>query len=139
MVVYAASNNAFAELGRVEAMKRMLLCAAVLVLAGPAAAGKVGPDDPGDTDGSGPCYETVGCVQDRRINESDAEQLGCDQLWTVRNGIYAARGYCFKTDRGKQAFGNEGCYYGDESEVPLNDYERANVLLIRSIEKRRGC
>ena len=113
-------------------MKQVLLCAAALLLVGPAAAGD-------DDDPSSLCYETVGCVDDRKIDDSDAEKLGCEQLWTVRNGIYHARGYCFKTDRAKEAFGNEGCQYGNESEVPLNDYERANILLIRSIEKRRGC
>lgn len=112
-------------------MKRLLWSVAVLSIAGPAAA-----EDP---DKPRLCYETVGCVGDRKIEESDAEQLGCEQLWTVRNGIYAARGYCFKTDRGKEEFGTEGCQYEDEAEVPLNDYERANVLLIRNIEKRRGC
>ncbi len=70
---------------------------------------------------------------------SDAEKLGCDQLWTVRNGIYASRGYCFKTGRGKEEFGNENCTFTDQNEVPLNDYERANVKLIQSIEKRRSC
>ena len=49
----------------------------------------------------------------------------------MRNGIYAVRGYCFKTDRGKAEFGNDGCHFDDEAEVPLNDYERANVKLIR--------
>ena len=88
---------------------------------------------------TGLCFEAVGCVQDRLIKESDAAQLGCDQLWTVRNGIYAVRGYCFKTERGKQNFSNEGCSFEDESEVPLNDYERANVKLIREIEQRRNC
>ena len=85
------------------------------------------------------CYEAVGCVSNRKIAESDAEKLGCDQLWTVRNGIYAVRGYCFKTDRGKAEFGTEACQYDDEAAVPLNDYERANVLIIKSVEKRHGC
>ena len=85
------------------------------------------------------CYEIVGCVQSRNIPPRDAEQLGCDQLWTVRNGIYASRGYCFKGGRGQDEFGNEGCSYADENQVPLNDYERTNVRLIQSIEKRRGC
>lgn len=85
------------------------------------------------------CYEVVGCVQDRNISSHDAEKLGCDQLWTVRNGIFAARGYCFQTERGKQEFGNDGCHYADQNAVPLNDYERANIRLIQSIEKRRGC
>lgn len=85
------------------------------------------------------CYEVVGCVQQRHISPRDAEKLGCDQLWTVRNGIYAARGYCFSTQRGIDEFGNEGCRYSDQNAVPLNDYERANVKLIQSIERRRGC
>jgi hypothetical protein len=49
------------------------------------------------------------------------------------------RGYCFQGGRGKDEFGNEGCTLADQNEVPLNDYERANVKLIQSIEKRRGC
>lgn len=85
------------------------------------------------------CYEIIGCVQDRNISEGDAEKLGCDQLWTVRNGIFAARGYCFRTDRGKDEFGNEGCTYDDQDRVPLNDYERANITVIQAIEKRHGC
>ena len=101
-----------------------------LVIAGPAMAGG----------GAAPlCYETIGCVQDRNISARDAEKLGCDQLWTVRNGIYASRGYCFKGGRGQAEFGNESCTYTDQEQVPLNDYERANVRLIQAIEKRRGC
>jgi hypothetical protein len=105
----------------------------VLALGAMFGAAVAGDDDPRL------CYEGIGCVQDRNISERAAEKLGCDQLWTVRNGIFAARGYCFATDRGKAEFGNEGCRYGDQGEVPLNDYERANIRLIQSIEKRRGC
>lgn len=112
-------------------MRRELVCATMLFLASPAVAG--------DPDEHSLCYETVGCVHDRKIDESDAEKLGCEQLWTVRNGIYHSRGYCFKTDRAREAFGNEGCQYDEEAQVPLNDYERANVRLIRAIEKRRDC
>lgn len=107
-----------------------LVAACATALSGIAMAG----DDPERL-----CYEVVGCVQDRNISAHDAEKLGCDQLWTVRNGIYAARGYCFKTERGKEEFGNENCHYEDQDAVPLNDYERANIRLIQSIEKRRGC
>ena len=112
-------------------MKRMLWSVVVLSAAGPAIA-----EDPEEPQ---LCYETVGCVSNRKIAESDAEKLGCEQLWTVRNGIYAVRGYCFKTDRGKAEFGTEACQYDDEAAVPLNDYERANVLIIKSVEKRHGC
>lgn len=97
------------------------------------------PAGSGHAEEVGLCYETIGCVQNRIINKSDAAKLGCDQLWTVRNGIYAVRGYCFKTQRGKENFSNDGCNFDDESEVPLNDYERANVKLIREMEQRRNC
>jgi hypothetical protein len=103
------------------------------------AAAIASPGIAGAADEHSLCYETIGCVHDRNISEHDAEKLGCDQLWTVRNGIYHSRGYCFKTARGKEEFGNENCRFEDEAEVPLNDYERANVKLIRTIEKRRGC
>jgi hypothetical protein len=111
-------------------MQPHLLAAAILALAATAAAA----GDP-----SSLCYEGVGCVQDRVISESDAGRLGCDQLWTVRNGIFASRGYCFHTERGKQEFGNDGCRFPVQEDVPLNDYERANIRIIQSIEKHRGC
>jgi len=110
---------------------RWVVMGAVALGAGPALAG--------DPDDFSLCYETIGCVHDRNISPADAEKLGCEQLWTVRNAIYHARGYCFKTERAMDAFGNDSCRYEDEAQVPLNDYERANVQLIRSIEKRRGC
>jgi hypothetical protein len=114
-----------------DAMNRTTWSLIALSLAGPALAG--------DNDPPSLCYEDIGCVQDRNIPARDAEKLGCDQLWTVRNGIFAWRGYCFKTKRGEQEFTNEGCTYDDQDQVPLNDYERANIKLIQSIEKKRGC
>ncbi len=112
-------------------MRRLLFVALPLLFTGPALAGDDGPPEA--------CFETVGCVSDHEISGREAEKLGCEQLWTVRNGIYASRGYCFKTARGREAFGNAGCQYDDQGQVPLNDYERANIGLIRAIEKRRGC
>ncbi len=111
-------------------MRRIAWLGALAMFVGPALAGDDAPRL---------CYEGVGCVQETNISARAAEKLGCDQLWTVRNGIFAARGYCFSTQRGIDEFGNEGCRFSDQNEVPLNDYERANVKLIQSIEKRRGC
>jgi len=112
-------------------MNRIACGVLALAIAGPVLAGDDGPPSL--------CYEVIGCVQDRKVSPGDAEKLGCEQLYTVRNGIYASRGYCFKTGRGQEEFGNEGCTYTDQDQVPLNDYERANVRLIQAIEKRRGC
>lgn len=97
------------------------------------AAALAGDDDPEL------CFEDIGCVQDRVINRADAERLGCNQLWTARNGIFAARGYCFQTQRGIDEFGNDGCRYPVQENVPLNDYERENIRIIQSIEQRRRC
>lgn len=113
-------------------MQRSMWVATFLALAATAAV--AGDDGPAPL-----CYEVVGCVQNRVISQRDAEKLGCDQLWTVRNGIFAARGYCFSTGRGKDEFGNDGCRFPVQEDVPLNDYERANIRVVQSIEKRRGC
>ncbi len=62
-------------------------------------------------------------------------QMSCDQLWYERNAIYAAKGYCFKTARARQAFG-PGCVppYGD-----LNASERGRVSAIQNWERSKGC
>jgi hypothetical protein len=112
-------------------MTRAFYVVLALVLTGPALAGDDGP--------APLCFEDIGCVQDRVIARSDAEKLGCQQLFTVRNGIFAARGYCFHTERGKQEFGNDGCRYTVQDDVPLNDRERENIRIIQAIEKQRGC
>lgn len=70
--------------------------------------------------------------------ESRAQSLqgmSCEDLWVARNQIYAAKGYCFKTQRARAAFG-PGCYppYGR-----LNHSEQARVNRIKQAERRRGC
>jgi len=59
------------------------------------ALGNAGSALAGDPGPASLCYEIIGRVQDRKISPDDAEKLGCEQLYTVRNGIYASRGYCF--------------------------------------------
>jgi YARHG domain len=36
----------------------------------------------------------------------------------ARNSIFKAAGFCFKTSRGIGAFGNAGCLYDNEYDVP---------------------
>jgi hypothetical protein len=62
----------------------------------------------------------------------------CESLWHQRNSIYRNAGYCFKTPRGKAAFSNIGCAYG-ESSVPLSDRQRARIAAIKRLERRLGC
>lgn len=59
----------------------------------------------------------------------------CDDLWHKRNAIYANKGYCFKTDKAKKAFG-ERCFapYGK-----LSRSEEGDVTRIKKMEKEKKC
>jgi hypothetical protein len=61
--------------------------------------------------------------------------LSCGQLWYARNAIYARQGYCFKTDRAREAFG-AGCFppFGQ-----LSGWQQNHVDAIQSVERQRGC
>lgn len=63
----------------------------------------------------------------------------CDELWAERNSIYKDRGYCFKTERAKAHFGNEGCRHDDEDAVPLSERDRARIADIRRKERAQDC
>jgi hypothetical protein len=85
------------------------------------------------------CYELIGCSNKDRYKVSDLMQLGCQPLWEVRNWIYKENGYCFRTPKAIEAFGNAGCRYDDVARVPLNDIERHNMTTIKSVEIKKGC
>ncbi len=63
----------------------------------------------------------------------------CDELWYERNAIYKDAGYCFKTSRAIRAFGNAGCRYDSERDVPLSGGAAAQVERIRRMERAYGC
>jgi hypothetical protein len=76
------------------------------------------------------------------VSQSSAQDYGsmsCGDLWYRRNEIYARNGYCFKTDRAIRVFGNAGCRYEAESDVPMSRFDRRLVDEIRYIESRKGC
>ncbi len=85
------------------------------------------------------CYEMIGCDDSDYFQRSDLRQLSCQSLWEVRNWIYKQNGYCFSTQRAKNAFGNDGCWITNQSQVKLNAVERENVATIAAVEKSRGC
>jgi hypothetical protein len=85
------------------------------------------------------CFDPIGCTNKQYFKPAQLKQLSCYNLWTVRNMIYKENGYCFKTAKAKQEFGNEGCIHQDMGAVPLNAYERANVGAIVKVEKQKGC
>jgi pSer/pThr/pTyr-binding forkhead associated (FHA) protein len=79
----------------------------------------------------------------RYLSATDVSRLSSADLWRARNEIFARKGYKFSSPRGiafARTLGND--YRAlDENQGRvfnnMNQYERANVTLIRSIEKGR--
>jgi YARHG domain len=65
--------------------------------------------------------------------------LSCSELWQQRNGIFKAAGYCFHTPRAIRAFGNAGCAYDSEEDVPLSERDRQVINTIKQVERMKGC
>lgn len=65
--------------------------------------------------------------------------MTCEQLWVARNSIYKARGYCFKTQRAIQHFGNAACIHQNENDVPFTESERALIAQYVAQERTQGC
>ena len=68
-----------------------------------------------------------------------AQAETCDDLWYARNEIYKAQGYCFRTRRGIEAFGNAGCQYDNAEDLPLSNSQRRSIAEIQREERARRC
>lgn len=68
-----------------------------------------------------------------------SEAAGCEEAWYQRNLIYKQAGYCFRTPRAIQAFGNAGCAYDAVEDVPLSSRQRAAVAELRAYEAANRC
>jgi len=66
-------------------------------------------------------------------------QDACFRLWVARNSIYKDNGFCFKTERGISYFGNAGCMYNYEGDIPMSPYDRARIARIQAEERELGC
>jgi pSer/pThr/pTyr-binding forkhead associated (FHA) protein len=79
----------------------------------------------------------------RYLSTTDLSSLTSADLWRARNEIYARKGYKFSSSRGIAFAQTLGNYYRgvnahqDRVFNNMNQYERANVTLIRAIEKGR--
>jgi hypothetical protein len=63
----------------------------------------------------------------------------CQDLWIQRNTVYKARGYCFKTRRAIDFFGNAGCTHENEASIPFTGSERDLIARIVDREASLGC
>lgn len=68
-----------------------------------------------------------------------AAAQSCEDLWYERNEIYKNAGYCFRTQRGIAAFGNAGCLYDRQEDVPLSSWQRRRVADIVRQERAWRC
>jgi pSer/pThr/pTyr-binding forkhead associated (FHA) protein len=79
----------------------------------------------------------------RYLSATDLSSLSSADLWRARNEIYARKGYKFSSPMGIAFAQTLGNYYrgvdDDQHRVfnNMNQYERANVTLIQSIERGR--
>jgi hypothetical protein len=71
-----------------------------------------------------------------QIGSSAFAGMSCYDLWHRRNQIFAENGYCFKSQRGIQTFGNSGCYT-DAPDPPM--YQQREVEAIKAQEARMSC
>ena len=85
------------------------------------------------------CYDVFGCTERNAFKLSDLlDGPNCDFLYTMRNGIYRAHGYCFKTSRAIATFSNDGCSVDNVDNLRLNSIERGNAALITRAETIKG-
>jgi hypothetical protein len=67
------------------------------------------------------------------------DAYNCQELWVMRNQIYKDAGYCFTSPRAITYFGNGGCLYHSQSEVPLSDQQRQTIKMIKKSSARQSC
>jgi hypothetical protein len=63
----------------------------------------------------------------------------CQSLWVERTAIYKDAGLCFKTERAIAYFGNAGCRYDDEADVPLRPRAVARLAELIAQERANRC
>jgi hypothetical protein len=90
------------------------------------------------------CYDVVGCTDANNFARhyrylASEDGPSCDDLYRMRNQIYAEHGYCFVTPRGIDEIGNDGCYIHNQARVRLSYVERNNVAVIQRAEREKDC
>jgi YARHG domain len=89
------------------------------------------------------CYELFGCTNSDYCSDyykaSQLKQASCQIVWEMRNQIYKENGYCLRTLKAIDTFGNTGCVHDDVADVPLNNAKQHNVSAIQEAEAANGC
>jgi hypothetical protein len=87
----------------------------------------------------------VQVIEGQLLDEGQLVGLGCQELWVLRNSIFAVKGFAFRTDRAQHHFGQQAWYERDPAvhignawEL-LGEVDRRNVQLIQAAEQAGGC
>lgn len=81
----------------------------------------------------------VASISQVAAGDIQGDAYSCQELWDMRNRIFKTNGYCFRTSRSIARFGNAGCRFDREAEVPLSATDRLILRDIRKSEARLGC
>ncbi|XSG82318.1 MAG: YARHG domain-containing protein [Methyloligella sp. ZOD6] len=73
------------------------------------------------------------------LSATPASAYTCSELWWLRNQIFHANGYCFKSRRGINTFGNAGCLYDDAGSMPMSQTDRNAIANVQRQERLQGC
>jgi hypothetical protein len=80
----------------------------------------------------------------RPLTDAELRRLNVEDLWRARNEIYARRGAKIGTDRGRSLIEKLGSEFHDSGIKPddaydllMNDIEKTNIQLIKSIESQQ--
>ncbi|MGH1574009.1 YARHG domain-containing protein [Methylobacterium sp. P31] len=68
-----------------------------------------------------------------------AQAQSCEEAYYQRNILYKNAGYCFRTPRAIQMFGNAGCTYDRMEDVPMTAQNRAAIAEIQQFERMHAC
>jgi hypothetical protein len=73
----------------------------------------------------------------RLLTEDDVNNMGKENLETMRNEIFARHGYCFKKKHLREMFEDKDWYIPNTVDVKkdLTDIEKKNIALIKRFEK----
>ena len=63
----------------------------------------------------------------------------CKELWVMRNEIFKANGYCFKSAKAITYFGNGGCQYDSLGDLPLSAQDHQIIGDAKKSAARQGC
>ncbi|MEQ1719410.1 MAG: YARHG domain-containing protein [Hyphomicrobium sp.] len=74
-----------------------------------------------------------------RAGDVQGDAYSCGELWEMRNQVFKDNGYCFKSAKAIKHFGNAGCQYDSEADVPVSDTDRSTIRDIKRSQVRQGC